>query len=348
MRRLSSRPHALLIAGVSCLLTATPLSAQKTDTVTLRNGNRITGEIKQLYRGKLSYSTDDMGTVEIEWEKIARLTSAHFHEVELTNGLRYFGILLPPAEAGTMVVSLFQVSDTLKLADVVSIFPIEAGFWQRIKGRIDIGFSYKQANNLLELSLSGTANYRVEKWNRKITFNTYFQSQDSATTITRRSIAFTGQRFFGHKWSGLGTISFEENSELSLDLRSSLGGASGLFVKQTNNAIAQVVGGLAVTHEKYTGEEQGQNNLELVLAGELAYFRFHTPKTDISTDLNVFPNLTTLGRVRIEFNFRLSYEILKDFTIGFTLYDSFDSQPPTEGASKNDFGTEVTVGWKYN
>ncbi len=348
MRRLSSRPHALLIAGVSCLLTATPLSAQKTDTVTLRNGNRITGEIKQLYRGKLSYSTDDMGTVEIEWNRIARLTSVHFHEVELTNGLRYFGTLLPPPEAGKIVVSLDQVGDTLELADVVRIFPIEAGFWQRVKGRIDFGFSYKTANNLLELSLSGTSNYRAEKWSSKIDFNIYFQSQDSVTTVTRRSIGFTGQRFFGHKWSGLGALSFEENSQLSLDLRTSFWGGSGLFVKQTNRAIAQVAGGLAVTNEKYTGEPQGQNNLELVLAGELAYFRFATPKTDISTSVEVFPNLTTLGRVRINLDFRFSYEILKDFTIGFTLYDNFDSQPPREGASKNDFGTELTVGWKYN
>ena len=225
---------------------------------------------------------------------------------------------------------------------------VEAGFWQRVKGRIDFGFSYKTANNLLELSLSGTSNYRAEKWSSKIDFNIYFQSQDSVTTVTRRSIGFTGQRFFGHKWSGLGALSFEENSQLSLDLRTSFWGGSGLFVKQTNRAIAQVAGGLAVTNEKYTGEPQGQNNLELVLASELAYFRFATPETDISTSVEVFPNLTTLGRVRINLDFRFSYEILKDFTIGFTLYDNFDSQPPREGASKNDFGTELTVGWKYN
>ena len=49
----------LILAG------AGPLHAQKTDVVTLENGDEITGEIKQLDRGKLEYGTDDMGTVEI-------------------------------------------------------------------------------------------------------------------------------------------------------------------------------------------------------------------------------------------------------------------------------------------
>jgi hypothetical protein len=38
----------------------------KSDTVWLTNGDRVTGEIRQLEHGKLRMSTDSMGTISIE------------------------------------------------------------------------------------------------------------------------------------------------------------------------------------------------------------------------------------------------------------------------------------------
>ena len=44
--------------------------AQKTDIIALKNGDRITGEVKELKFGKLEYSTDDVETIFIEWDKV--------------------------------------------------------------------------------------------------------------------------------------------------------------------------------------------------------------------------------------------------------------------------------------
>jgi hypothetical protein len=38
---------------------------------------------------------------------------------------------------------------------------------------------------------------------------------------------------------------------------------------------------------------------------------------------------------------------LKDFTVGLDVFDKFDSRPPSETAQKNDFGTTLTMGWKF-
>ena len=65
--------------------------AQKTDIVYLKNGDRITGEVKNLSRGKLELSTDHMGTVFIEWDKIQQLISNTGQSIELTDGQRYYG-----------------------------------------------------------------------------------------------------------------------------------------------------------------------------------------------------------------------------------------------------------------
>jgi hypothetical protein len=45
---------------------------------------------------------------------------------------------------------------------------------------------------------------------------------------------------------------------------------------------------------------------------------------------------------------RISYEVLSDFTVGLTFFDSFDNRGGAEGTSKNDLGVELLLGWKYN
>jgi hypothetical protein len=62
--------------------------------------------------------------------------------------------------------------------------------------------------------------------------------------------------------------------------------------------------------------------------------------------------LTDFGRVRIEFETRIKYEVLKDFYLGLGLFDKFDSRPPVgndtvNGAIKNDFGIETTINWRF-
>ncbi len=65
--------------------------AEKTDIVVLRNGDRITGEVKELKFGKLKYSTDDVGTIFIEWDKVIFLKSKSSYELETEAGDKYFG-----------------------------------------------------------------------------------------------------------------------------------------------------------------------------------------------------------------------------------------------------------------
>ena len=83
----------LLLASL-CVFSGTLLAAPKTDVVVLANGDRITGEIKSLEYNQLKLSTYDMGTVYIEWDKIASLKSDQYLLLERTDGTRYYGQLV--------------------------------------------------------------------------------------------------------------------------------------------------------------------------------------------------------------------------------------------------------------
>ena len=75
------------------VVTSAPAWAQRTDVVTLANGDRNTGEIVELDRGRLKFETDDAGTISFEWDKIARVEAARQFEVTTSDGRRFLGSL---------------------------------------------------------------------------------------------------------------------------------------------------------------------------------------------------------------------------------------------------------------
>ena len=88
-------------------------------------------------------------------------------------------------------------------------------------------------------------------------------------------------------------------------------------------------------------------NLDGLLSVRQSYFTYDYPKTDISTSLDVYPGLSQWGRVRLQFDGKIKREIVHDFSVGFTIYDSYDSDPPTADARKNDVGLSLTIGWTF-
>jgi len=123
--------------------------------------------------------------------------------------------------------------------------------------------------------------------------------------------------------------------------------AGGRFLIHTNRTLFGLSGGLAFSEEDYSDGTGLDNNLEAILALRYQYFTFDTPKSNIAVDLLVFPSLTNSGRYRIEFDATFRHELVKDFFWGLSLLDSFDSDPPTVGAVKNDWSLVTSLGYSW-
>ena len=96
-------PYFLLIA-LSCIWVLPASAAPKTDTVIFKNGDKLTGEVKSLKRGRLSLNTDATGTISIEWDKIAGVISDQHIQVETTSGIRYFGSLTSSQDNPSLII----------------------------------------------------------------------------------------------------------------------------------------------------------------------------------------------------------------------------------------------------
>ena len=172
----------LIGVGMFTLLEARP----KTDVVILENGDHITGEIKKLDRGKLTLKTDWMGTLEIEWNRIEKVESEYFYEVELSSGAKYFGSIKTTEEERKLgVTSAYNTTETEHVG-VVNITPIRKNFLDRLNLSIEAGYNYTQANKSTEFNLGSSASYRVEKYLLSGNYNSLFKEQ-GATEGTKRN-----------------------------------------------------------------------------------------------------------------------------------------------------------------
>jgi hypothetical protein len=330
------------------LMIASPAAAQKIAEVVLMNGNTITGEVKELVQGKLRYKTDDMGTIYIEWEKIAQLSSQNFFEVETELGIYHYGALAPGPDERTLSVIDATKAVTLELDRVVRILPIKQTFWGRVDGGLNLGFSFTAADSILQYSLDANAAYRMPKYKASTKLSSIQTQQEDKDAIARTNLDFTYTRYHKNRYFGAGQLSFSRNTELGIDFRTQLGYSFGRNFRQTNRADLMGALGLAVNREKPIGEDPNDHYLSALISGRYNFFLYNFPKTNLLVDLVLMPDITDWPRFRVEFNASIMREIIADFTVNFTAYDSYDSDPPTDTEGVNhDYGVILSVGWTF-
>jgi hypothetical protein len=306
--------------------------AAKHHVIVLANGDRITGEVEVLERGRLQFSTDDAGTVSIEWPKLRELTAApEQFEVETTVGKRYVGSLGPGAQPGELSVAAPGDTSSIRFDSIVRITSINSTFWGRIDGSLDAGVSYVQSSNLVQFNVAANASYRARSYAVESNLNSTFIRQTGENDTRRASVSLSGTKFRDNRWLAQAAIGFERNDELGLDARASGGVGVGRYLVQTNTALLPIIAGLSVTYENLAdGTEKG--SLEGLIHGSFSKFIYDSPKVNVDTGVTFFPSLSDWGRVRLEANATLKREMMKDLFVG---------------SRSNDWNAYLSIGWSF-
>jgi hypothetical protein len=329
------------LAGLFLLLGAATAEAQK-DSVWIRNGDRITGEVKSLSRGLLKYSTDDLGTIYIEWDKVDRISTSTVVEVRLVTGHKFYG-RLGLAPTGLLALA----ADTLRISDIVGMTPIQGKFLARLNGYFDLGFSFQKAHGAVQLSTGARVQYRAPSAETTLDLTGYIEDRDDATKSSRLSTALTERLFLSSRWSTGFVVGYDRNNELDLAGRARLVGFGTRILAQSNHIEFLASGGMVLNRERYFTTDSTTTGVEGLLSAAFRAFRYDQPKLDVSLTSQAYPSFVVQGRVRLQNDLRVSYELLKDFMLTGTLFDTYDSKPPVEGAPKNDFGTTLAITWTY-
>jgi hypothetical protein len=320
--------------------------AAKTDVVLLKNGDRVTGEVKGLERGKLEFSTDHMGTVYIEWADIEEIFSSTGQAVELTNGQRFYGPLAKAEDQDMMMIKTEQGEVGLSTGDIINIYPVEAGFWDRIDIMADLGFSWDRGSSVGKYSLGVDTEWRDPRFVSRASFSTEVTTQEGRDDTARTALDALHFVYRENKRYHALFGNMENNDKLGIDLRVLAGAGYGAMPIRTTRSFLSVGAGLAVNHEIPT-DGDSETNLEAVFMTTYDYFKYSDPERSFRSDLRIFPSLTDLGRWRTTFNTDFRLELVSDLFWKLNFYLSYDNEPLSDEGASSDYGIISSLGYKF-
>ncbi|MFZ0794554.1 MAG: hypothetical protein WAM65_12340, partial [Candidatus Korobacteraceae bacterium] len=154
-----------LALGLVLLLVAPLFGRDKTDVVVMKNGDRLTCEIKGLNSGVLYVNLDYiLGTSSVQWSKVHHVESQQLFIVKTEGGAVYTGTLLTSDLPGDrpMQIEVATAPGTkvaIERAQIVKIDQTSQNFWQRFNGDINLGAIYSKGNQSTQFNLDSLVQY---------------------------------------------------------------------------------------------------------------------------------------------------------------------------------------------
>ena len=274
------------------LFTVTVASSAMTfaeDVIVLKNGDRISGEVKKLGNGDVHI---DAGYGEnvfiIDWEEVERIESSAYFAVETSGGNRLSGSIRTDPEASTRILVEEQGATVpLEQSELVSLTPIDAGFWGRFGTSVDFGLSLTKANETKQFNTRATVSYLTDDWSLEGNVESLFNSRQDVEDTKRSEFGTNFRYFLTDRWFSVTFGNFLQSDELQLDLRSTIGGAVGRYLIRNNRWLLSVNGGGAWTNENFEDPSESNKNSGEAL-GAIEFNAFNIGDLNIRTLFSVF------------------------------------------------------------
>jgi len=354
--------NILWLAPLVLAFISATAAAQDEDVLILRNGDRLTGEIRGLSRGNLAFNTDAAGTIQVEWIYVAELSGSETFDIELANGVRFLGFLRAPDETGQLLIDVGGTEPVaIPFARVVSMTEIESTFRERLDIDLDFGYDFTKSSDVEILTLGFDMAYRTEVSISAMRFDTKRTDRgENGGLVDQASLDFDYMRLLDDRWLATGLLGFTSNSELEIDLRTTVGGGGGrIFSQSGQHRIAWLAGLTRIQEQIVDTDIQKQivdtdettdrttESSEGFATLLVDWFPSEGNDFDLSGRWTVFPSLSQSGRYRSEFDLDLEWEIFDDITWGLSFYHDFDSASPSTGKASVDYGIVTTFGLEF-
>ena len=321
----------------------------RADTITLDNGDRLTGTIVKsdgkelvLMADKAGSITDKAGPITVQWSAVRQITSMAPLYVVTSQGTTVTGavttegtdFLVTPLSGAPQRIPLANVttlrSQSEETAYERSLHPSVLESWQI---NSSLGFALARGNShTTNLAIGfnavrGTMNDKLTAYMDSIYASSGLVVAPGVTAgVTANDIR--GGAMYQHDLRGrafaYGGADFEYNELQFLNLRSIWGGGAGYHVIKRTDTTLDLFAGANYTKETYsTGIRR---NLAALTVGDL--FRHQIGKnTAINETLDVYPELSHLGQYRFALDISLATKIKTWLGWQSTVSDRYISDP---------------------
>ena len=345
-----------LILGLSLFAAGPAAAGEKTDVLYMKNGDRLTCEIKSLDAGALYIGLDYVdGTISVNWSKVQRLESRRLFIVRMESGVVYTGTLaVADTTVGDVKELVLQLTDlsgnrvTLDKDDVVTIGKTSESFWRRFVLDLSGGLTYAKGNDATQYNLNTMVQYPRERWGIIASYNSTLSSSSGTTASTRNQLNLTGYHLLPWKnyfLGGSGTLL--QSTEQSISLQANLGGGVGYYLQNTEHVRFSVLGGLGYQNTNYdqsASDAAPEDMLAALIAANLSVVTYS--KTNLTISANAMPALSDPGRFFFNTNATYYLKLWSNLKFNLSLYGNVDTRPPA-GLSGSDYGFSSGLGWTF-
>ena len=320
----------------------------------MKNGDRMTCQIKRLERGVLYVDFDYIdGTASVDWSKVDRLESNQLFVVKTEDGSVYKGRLAASETNGIRAIEIHVIDNpeeevVIEPSKIVRVTATSDNFWERFDGGLSLGATYSKGNQSTQYNLGSRLAYLRERWSASASFDSNLSSSTGANVSTRNSLKLSALHLLpSNNWFYSGVGDFLQSSEQGIALQTTLGGGIGRYLTNTNRSSIAVTGGVAwqsTDYKQTVVTPSGQNVVAALISAKARLFKFN--KTTLDVDAVFLPALSDPGRVR--FNTDASYyiKLFSNLKWNLSFYGNWDNRPPP-GFSGSDYGTSSGISWTF-
>jgi len=366
---LKSLPQAILLTVATlCAVSA------KADTITLKNGDHLTGKVTQLAGGKLTVKTTYAGDVTITFDEVSDLKldkplvlssetkvgkKIEIKKTDITGIERTtsgFVVTtasgpepIPPVGLGTLRDAAAQQ------AYEASLHPNLLHGWA---GTANISVALSSGNSETTTIGTGVVAARPTKTDKtSLYYNTLYTHDGIAgnTTANQTNAGLRYDHNVNPKLFAFGTSDFATNALQELDLRTVVGGGFGWHALAKPRQQFDVLGGLVWTHESYSavpasinppdGSPAKTNSFAALDFGE-QYTRKLGKNSSFTEQAFIFPDLQDTSQYRFTTNAALSTKLSSWLSWQTTFSDIYVTDPPA-GAKDNDLVFTTGLGFTF-
>ena len=354
-----------LLLFVSTILAHTA----RADTVTLQNGDRLTGTIVKSDGKELTLKTDAVsapapqeGIITLKWPSVREITSSGPLYVVTPQGMTVGGVVttegtdlvVTPASGAPQRIPLANATTIRSQSEETTYeHSLHPGILESWQTNTSIGFALAEGNShTTNLAVGfnatrGTFHDKLTAYMNSIYASSGLVVAPGVTAgVTANDIR--GGAMYQHdifdRAFVYGSGDFEHNALQFLDLRSILGAGGGYHAIKEMETTLDVFAGANYTRESYsTGIHR---NVAALTVGDLFRHQFGK-NTTFNEALDIYPELSHLGEYRVALDISLATKIKTWLGWQSTLSDRYISDPIPRTVS-NDFIFSTGFNFTFN
>lgn len=312
------------------------------DVLVLKNGDRITGTIKQIWDDEVAIEPEYSDEFTVDLEVVDYIESERDFDLEFYDGRKVVASFSGASDDQQQLIAVGDTVEPITLAEILELDEPAKDFdWE---SHIDFSATLKSGNTDSQTSqLRADSEIEIPDHRHFVEFTSYREELDNVKTQDRNLVGYSYNWLFNDPWFFAANASYERDPIIELDSRVIISGGLGLDIFNTPRRTLRVQLGLGAQSEKLAGIRD-ENSVAVwslrysqdVLSGDMEIFHNHT----------IVENLAGRDNTSFKTSTGLRYEITDLLYANLTLNYDYETEPAAPAKSE-DIALLVGVGAEF-